>query len=839
MMVTTANLVIVGAGIVGSACAYHLAELGWKDIVLLDKGDPANNPGSTSHAPGGVVALSHSKLLTQMAQYGTELYRRIEPFSPERKTYNAVGGLDIAVSERRWTDLKRLHSESKSFHVDAHLLSPREAKDMMPLLDETQIHGAIFVANSALVAGAHLSSALQRDAERMSSVTVIGDVEVTDVEVKDGRVSAVLTNRPDLPRIACEHVLLATNIWGPQFGDRLGIPVPLLAYEHQYVQTAPIEALARFDPNTADDEVIWPTVRDLDSQIYLRQHWNSYGIGSYWHAPRHTRAHEVADSAMRDFTPEDFEQCWAQAGKLMPALRGAQFARKFNGMFAFTVDGMPIIGETNIKGLWTAIGSWLTHAAGVGKSVAEWMTHGEAEWDMRQCNVHRFHRFQTTREFVEVICDKNYAEVYEIVHPRQPLSKPRDVRLSPFHAQWQALSASFTTFAGLELPNWCEQNAGLLEKYEDRIPARSGWAAQYWSRIQGAEHLETRENVALFDLTGLSIIEARGPRALAFVNYLCSNQMDVRPGRVVYTCWLTPKGGVRRDLAVARLGDDRFWMFVGEGTRPQDWAWVNQLAPEDGSVTLIDISDAFTALGLWGPNARKVLGKVARDDVSNVGFPYFTSRWIEIGAAPVYALRVSYAGELGWELHIPVDQAVQVWSALWEAGSEFGMIGAGSGAFDSLRLEKGYRGWGSDVYTEHTPYEAGLGWTVKLDKPDFVGKAAAAAAKAAPLARKLACLTLDDPAAAAFGYEPILLPSPGGRGAGSEGENHAHGDAVLGYVTSGNFGYSVGKYIAYGYVPVAHAAVGTKLEIEYFGQRLAATVSDDPLFDPKMARLKA
>jgi glycine cleavage system aminomethyltransferase T/glycine/D-amino acid oxidase-like deaminating enzyme len=828
-MVTTAQLVIVGAGIVGSACAYHLARLGWKDILLIDKGDPANNPGSTSHAPGGVVALSHSKLLTQMAQYGTELYRRIEPFSPDRNTYNAVGGLDIAVSERRWTDLKRLHSESKSFHAEAHLLSPREVRDKLPLLDVRHIHGGIFVPNGALVAGSHLTCALQRDAAGMGGVTVMGGVEVTNVEVTNGHARAVLTNRADLPRIECERVLLATNIWGPELGDKFGVPVPLMAYEHQYVHTTPIEALAQFDPARKEDEVVYPTTRDLDSQIYFRQHWNTYGIGNYWHTPHHAHAREVGASAMRAFRPDDFDRCWAQMLKLMPALHGAAFTRAFNGMFAFPVDGMPILGETGITGLWTAIGSWLTHAAGVGKCMAEWMTHGETEWDMRQCNVQRFHRFQSTREFVEVICDKNYAEVYEIVHPRQPLSKPRDVRLSPFHAQWQSLSCSFTTFAGLELPNWCEQNAGLLEKYDERIPERSGWAAQHWSRIQGAEHLQTRETVALFDLTGLSIIEARGRGALDFVNHLCSNQMAVKPGRAVYTCWLTPQGGVRRDLAVARLSDDRFWMFVGEGTRPLDWEWANRFAPEDGSVILTDVSDAFTALGLWGPNARKVLQRVTRDAVSNAAFPYFTGQWIEIGTAAVYALRLSYAGELGWELHIPVDQAAAVWEALWEAGREHGMIGAGMGAFDSLRLEKGYRGWGTDVCTEHNPYEAGLGWTVKLDKPEFVGKAAAAAASAAPLTRKLTCLTLDDPGAAAFGYEPILLPSP------SKGE----GNAVLGYVTSANYGYSVGTFIAYGYVSAEHGTVGTRLDVEYFGRRFAATVSDDPLFDPAMARLKS
>jgi glycine cleavage system aminomethyltransferase T/glycine/D-amino acid oxidase-like deaminating enzyme len=859
-----ARLVIIGAGIVGSSAACHLVKLGWRDILVLDKGNLEENPGSTSHAPGGVVALSHSKLLTQMAQYSSDLYRNLRPFSPDRNSYNAVGGLEIAISERRFNDLKRLHGEGKSFGTESHLLSPKETKDKLPLLDDRAIVGALFVPRSAIIAGSHVTSALQRDAAAMGGASFIGHAEVTDIEVKNGRVIAVVTNHPGLPRVECEAVLLCTNIWGPVLGDKLGVPIPLLAFEHQYTVTTPIEALAKFDPNRKEDEIIFPTARELDSSIYFRQHWNSYGVGNYWHTPRPVRPQNVGGDAKRPFTPEDFTKCWKQVTRLLPALQGAELATKFNGMFAFPVDGMPIMGESHIKGLWTAVGSWITHAGGVGKSIAEWMTYGEGatEWDMRQTNLHRFQPFQTTRAYIDVICNKNYAELYDIVHPCQPLSKPRDVRLSPFHPRWQALGASFTAFAGLELPNWCEENARLLEKYDERIPERTGWAAEYWSRVQGAEHLATRDSVALYDLTGLSIFEVRGKGALKFVNTLCSNQMDVRPGRVVYTCWLTNKGGVRRDLAVARLSDDRFWMFVGEGTRPQDWVWVNRLAPDDGTLVLTDISDSYTALGLWGPNARSVLQKVTHADpspfgsaqggsgqvVSNTAFPYFTAQWIDIGCTPVLALRLSYVGELGWELHMPVDQALPVWDVLWEAGREFGIVGAGMGAFDSLRLEKGYRLWGGDVYTEHTPYEAGLGWTVKLDKPDFIGREACLKLKAnGALHKKLCCLTLDDPKAVVMGAEPIFTPQPpkGGAtnpssigGATSPSPLGEDGRGAVGYVTSANYGYSVGKTIAYGYLPIERSAIGAKVEIEYFGERFCATVSNDPIFDPKMERLK-
>lgn len=822
-MTNHTRLVIIGAGIVGAAAAYHLAQLGWRDILVLDKGDIPENDGSTSHAPGGVIALSHGKLMTQLAQYGTKLYRDLAPFHPERNTYTPVGGLDVAIGEEKWLDLVRLEGKAKSFGVEAHLLSAQETKTKLPLLDERTIRGSIFVPSSALVAGAHVTGALLRDAQAMGGVQWRGQTAVTDVEVKDGRVTAVLTANPELPRIECEAVLLCTNIWGPVLGDRLGIPIPLMPCEHQYALLDPLPELARFDRNKKEDEVAYPTARIQDITTYFRQHWDTYGIGNYWHKPLLVSPYKLGKTAMNPFTPTDFAQSWERAQEIFPAFRGRQVTRAFNGIFAFPVDGYPILGEAQtIKGFWVATGSWLTHAGGVGKSIAEWMTHSETEWDMRQVHLHRFQGFQNTPAFVLAVSGKNYREVWEPGHPRQPLSEPRNVRLSPFTPRLDALKTVYTTFAGLELPNWCEENGRLLEKYDERIPDRNGFAGQYWSRIQGAEHLATRETVALFDLTGLSIIEVQGPGALDFVNYLCSNQMDKPAGSIVYTCWLTPNGGVRRDLAVARLAADRFWMFVGEGTLPQDLVWVKQFAPPDGSVLINDVSNSYTALGLWGPNARKVLEKVTAADVSNEGFPYMTARWIDVGMAQVFALRISYAGELGWELHIPMDQALPVWDALWEAGREFDLVAAGMGCFESLRLEKGYRLWGGDIYTEYNPYESGLAWTVRLGKPDFVGKEALLRLKDKPLKKKLCCLVSDDPQAWAFGYEPIFW----------------NGDCI-GHVTTANYGYSVGKFIAYGYLPVQYAEPGTQLEIEYLGERWPATVSSEPLWDAKMERLRA
>lgn len=822
-----AKLVIVGSGIVGCSAAYHLTQLGWRDIVVVDKGHPIENDGSTSHAPGGLVGLSHSKLLTLMAQYTSNLVAGLEPYTAAQNTYNPVGGLEVAISERRWQDLIRLHGEAIGFGAEAHLLTPAEAKAKMPYLNEEAFVGALFVPKSAIVKGAHVSAVLAREAMATGGAEFIGQTEVMDIEVVQGRVAAVLTSNPDLPRIECEQVLLCTNIWGPVLGDKLGVKLPLMAFEHQYVITKPLPELAHFDRANKEHEVNFPTIRELDSTTYYRKHWDAYGIGSYWHKPHMVRPHDIRGNAMHPFTPTDFAAAWAQAQRLVPLLKGAEFERSFNGMFAFSADGYPIMGESHVKGLWTAVASWITHAGGVGKSIAEWMTHGEGqtEWDMRQCHIHRFNQWQTTRHYVQTTTQKNYREVYDVIHPRQPLSEPRDLRLTPFHAAHKELRASFTSFAGMELPNWYGENSRLLEKYEGQIPARTGWSAEHWSPIQGAEHLATRESAAVYDLCGLSVFEVFGAGALAYVNYLCSNEMDKPVGHVVYTTWLTAKGGVRRDLAVARLAEDKFWLFVGEGTRPQDWDWVNRHAPRDGSISLTDVSDSYAALGLWGPNARTILQQVTTADLSNEAFPFYTGQWLEMGGTPVYAMRISYVGELGWELHIPQESAAAVWAAIWQAGQAHGLVGAGMGAMDTLRLEKGYRLWGGDVYTDYNPYEAGLGWTVRLDKAeDFLGKGACQKLKEKGLKKKLVCLVLEVPEgeeAAVFGYEPIY-----------------DGEVCVGQVTTGGYGYSIGQWIAYGYVPVGVAKVGRVLEVVYFGRRYKAVVAREPLFDPTHERLK-
>ena len=806
-----AGTVVVGAGIVGASVAYHLAMLGESDVLVVDGGDIPATPGSTSHAPGGVVAVSHDRLLARLALYSTRLYSRLERYDQFRHTYNAVGSIELATTEERMDDLVRLQGESLAVGTTTHLLDAGDVIGRVPYLDGDRIVGGLFVPESAIVSGVGVSGALSRDAVATGRVEVRPHTTITGITTDRGRVRTVHTL--DGEAIRTERVVLCTNIWALPPIDRAPISLPLMALEHHYVETPPV--LDGFDPAVPDDEVVYPTVRDLDVAMYYRHHWNRIGVGSYAHRPRLVRPEEVGPTAERPFTAHDFQEAWARAQAAVTPLRAVDtFDRSFNGMFAFTVDGMPILGEGDVGGLWMAIGSWITHAGGVGKALAEWMVEGESEWDLRQASIDRFLPHATTTAFVTTATAKNYREVYDVHHPQEPPSAPRDVRLSPFRSRLSAFEPHWAPFGGVELATWFESNVPP----EPEVPMRSEWASRHWSPAAVAEHLACRRHAALFDLTGLSVIEVRGPDAVAVMDYLCANDVDVPVGRVVYTLWLTPSGGVRRDLTVARLGADRFWVFVGEGTRPQDLAWVRRHAT-GRDVSIVDVSDAWTALGLWGPAVQPILDAVSSSDVSQEALGYFRGRWVDLGFARVYAMRVSYVGEYGWELHIPIDQALGVFDAVWAAGQEHGLVMAGSTAMDSLRIEKGYRLWGADVHTEYDPYEAGLGWSVRLDDRRFIGAEACRQKAAAPARRRLACLEMEsgDP----LGNEAVLV-----------------GGESVGYVTSSAYGPAVAAVVAYAYLPVSMAGPGTSVDVLVEGRRHPARVVPDPVWDPHGRRLR-
>ena len=451
--------------------------------------------------------------------------------------------------------------------------------------------------------------------------------------------------------------------------------------------------------------------------------------------------------------------------------------------------------------------------------VAELLSGEQPAVDLRELDLHRFAPHALSRAYVRARGAQQYREVYDIVHPLQQMEQPRGLRLSPFHPRLQELGAVFFESAGWERPQWFEANAG--QPAHPAWPRRCGWAARGWSPIIGAEHRATRERVALFDLTPFTKLEVTGPGALDYLQRLTANQVDRPVGRVTYTAMLHEGGGVVCDLTVTRLGPDRFLVVTGAASGTHDLAWMRRHLPGDGSVRLADVTSGRCCVGVWGPRARDLLRPVCEADLANAAFPPYTAQPFFLRHVPALALRLSYVGELGWEVYAPAEYGAHLWDTLWEAGRPFGVVAAGGDAFDSLRLEKGYRLWGADVHAEYNPYEAGLGFAVRLDKGDFLGRPALERIKAQGITRRLCCLTLDDPGVVVLGKEPIL-----------------QGDRVLGHVTSANYGYTIGQSIAYGYLPADHAAEGTKVELCFFGRRYGATVRHDPLYDPEGQKLR-
>ena len=481
------------------------------------------------------------------------------------------------------------------------------------------------------------------------------------------------------------------------------------------------------------------------------------------------------------------------------------------------------MGETSIKGLWSASAVWITHSGGVGKAMAEWIINGEPELDVREGDINRFHKHHHVRKYLRARGKQNYKEVYDIIHPLQQMEQPRPLRRSPFYSRLSENKAQFFETMGWERPQWYESNLSLIKG--KNFPNRVGWSSKYWSPIQAAEHLVTRQTGALFDITGFVKIEVNGKGALDLLQKVCTNNINIPVGKVVYSVISNIYGGIKSDLTISRLEENKFWVLAGAGNGMIDLSWLRENAPDDGSVNIIDWTSAYAGIGLWGPNSRKVLESLCEDDdVSNEQFPFFSIKNISISHVPCVAVRISYIGELGWEIYTPTEYGLTLWDELRSKSQEFNMICSGAGAFESLRLEKGYRSLGSDIHTNTNPYEAGLGFTVKLKKENnFIGKEALMKFKESPLKKKLCCMVMDDSEGMALGKEPIY---------------DSHGKSV-GYVTSTNYGYYVDKHIIYGYLPNDYSGEGTKLELDYFGKRYPITVTKEPLLDPENNRLKS
>ncbi|MFJ8537967.1 FAD-dependent oxidoreductase [Streptomyces sp. NPDC093591] len=814
-MAAQPKVVIIGAGIVGCALSDELTARGWTDVTVVEQGPLFATGGSTSHAPGLVFQTNGSKTMTEFARYTVEKYSALT--LDGQWCVNQVGGLEVATSPERLAEIQRRHGWLSSWGVDSRLLTPEESAALHPLLDPERVLGGFHIPSDGLAKALRASEAQARLATARGA-RFHPHHTVTGIETTGDRVSAVVTDQGTFP---ADIVVSCAGFWGPRIGRMVGQPVPLVPMAHQYARTTELPLLTgRNDERT---EASLPILRNQDAGLYYRELVDRIGIGSYAHRPIPVSLDGVAhpsQSAMPsslDFTEADFEGAWADSLALLPSLTDTKIEEGFNGIFSFTSDGMPLMGESpNVQGFWLAEAVWVTHSAGVAKAMAEWLVDGRPGTDVHECDVNRFEEVQLAPSYVMERSCQSFAEVYDILHPLQPAQRPRPLRTSPFHARQEALGAVFLEGGGWERPHWYEANADLPEVA--RVPGRDDWASRYWSPIAGAEALVTRERVALYDMTPLKRLEVTGPEALAFLQRLTTNQLDKPVGSVTYTLLLDAAGGVRSDLTIARLETERFQIGANGNL---DLDWLRRRLPGDGSVQVRDITSGTCCLGVWGPRARDLVQPLTDTDFSHKGFGYFKAKQAYLDDVPVTAMRLSYVGELGWEIYTTADLGVRLWDTLWEAGQELGIVAAGRSAFNSLRLEKGYRSWGHDMTTEHNPYEAGLGFAVRRDKDHFTGKAALEGISDETVTRRLTPLVVQDEQSVVMGHEPVYVA---GR--------------PVGYVTSAAYGYTIGAPVAYAWLPAEHAAPGTPLEIEYFGAKVPAVTAAEPLFDPGMSRIR-
>jgi glycine cleavage system aminomethyltransferase T/glycine/D-amino acid oxidase-like deaminating enzyme len=834
-MSASPRVVIIGAGIVGTNLADELSSRGWDNITVVEQGPLELAGGSTSHAPGLVFQTNPSKTMTEFASYTVD--KLLSLSADGVSCFNQLGGLELATTETRLQDLKRKLGYATSWGIEGRIIDPDECEKHYPLLnsgalgDGREVLGGLYVPTDGLASAARAVQLLI-SRTREAGVTYLGSTTVTGIEQTGGKVTGVETADGVIP---ADIVVSCAGFWGRELGKMVGMKVPLLPLAHQYVKTTALAELK--GRNELPNGARLPILRYQDKDLYYREHGDRIGIGSYAHRPMpvdmaelpRVGADEMTDHRMPsrlDFTLDDFLPSWEDSKDLLPALRGAQIEDGFNGIFSFTPDGGPLMGESpDVEGFFVAEAVWVTHSAGVARAMAELIIEGRSRTDLHGCELTRFEKVQTSDQYVSETSQQNFVEIYDVLHPLQPKESPRDLRVSPFNVRQKELGAFFLESAGWERPHWFEANAGLLEELpaEWQAPERDAWSAMFSSPISAAEAWRTRTAVGLYDMTPLKRLAVNGPGAQGLLHRLSTGNIAKKPGAVTYCLLLEHDGGIRSDVTVARLAEEQFQLGVNSNV---DFDYLRVEAGKQSAadpaqwVHVTDITGSTCCIGLWGPLAREVIGKVSGDDLSNDGLKYFRTKEISVGGIPVTAMRLSYVGELGWELYTTAEYGLKLWDLLFEAGQEYGIIAAGRGAFNSMRLEKGYRLWGTDMTSQHHPYESGLGFSIAKDKEGFVGCEALAVRKEQPASRALRCLTVDNGASMVLGKEPVYV----------------NGQAA-GYVTSAAYGYSVRKPIAYAWLP-AGVGIGDSVEIEYFGERIAATVTAEPLFDPGMERLR-
>ena len=829
-----ADVVVIGAGIVGNALCHHLAERGWRRIVLLDKGPLPDPGGSTGHASNFCFPVDHSREITALTLDSMHQYEKLG-------TLTTCGGVEVARTAERVRELHRRTSSALAWGVPAGMISPAEVGRLVPFLDTGRILAGFHTPSVAVVDPLRAGTLMRERAREIGALTVCPSVEVLGIDVDDDRVRRVRTDAGD---VETPVVVIACGVWSPRIARMAGAHVPLTPAVHQMIDVGPIAELA-----ATGTEIAFPIVRDMDTLMYERQSGPDLEVGSYAHRPILHAPDDIpsiAASALSPtqlpFTDTDFDPQLEQALELFPDVLSrpdAGIRHAINGLLSLTPDGSPVLGPVpGVDGLWSAAAVWIKEGPGVGRMLAGWMTDGAPEIDLHGADMARFGPHQRTPAHVRARAAEGFNKTYGIVHPREQWVGRRGIRCSPMYSRQVGLGAEFFEVGGWERPQWYESNRPLVEEFG--VPERPDeWDARWWSPVIEAEHLAMRERGAMIDLSAFTEFEITGTGALGFLQGLVVAEVDRPVGRIVYTPVLWPSGGFRSDLTVVRLGPDRFRVITGAADGPRDLAWFTAHVPADGSATVTDLTSAVSTVGLWGPRARDVLAAVTSDDVSGERFGFGSARTLDVDGVPVLALRLSYVGELGWELHAPFEQGHRLWDVLAEAGRPHGIVPAGIGVYGTTgRLEKGYRLMGAELDAEHDPVEAGLALR-RVKGGEFVGKAAYLRARERDPVATLCTLVLgehdDADGVPRFpqGGEPVLTP---------DGARITDRHGRPSYVTSAGPAPSLGEYLLMAYLPPERAIDGTELAVRYLGSTFPVTVARAgrrPLFDPDDTRMRA
>ena len=796
-----AGVVIIGGGVGGASIAYHLAQLGERDVVLLDRNELTS--GSTFHSAGLVGQLRSSVSLTRMMMGSVALYRTLDCGWVE------CGGIRLACTPEREQEVLRQVAWAKTFGLPLELLSPQQARELFPLMVTDGVRCASYLPTDGYLDPSQLTYALVEGA-RAGGCQVFTNTRVTGIPVSEGRVRGVQT---EWGSIEAEVVVNAGGMFAAQLGRMAGIRVPVIPFAHEYLVTQPFR-------DRAPGEHL-PTLRDPDLLVYFREEGAGLVMGGYERhsAPWALDEHQV-DRIPADFNGRLLEEDWPRfeeiarnSSRRVPVMEEVKATRLINGPEAFTPDNEFCLGESEVRGLFVAAGfcaHGLAGAGGIGKVMAEWIVAGEPALDVWEMDIRRFGPQYRSASYTLKRAREVYETYYDIRYPGHEREAGRPLRTSSAYPWHAAHGAALGEKSGWERVNWYESNAAA----GDESLRPRGWAGMHWSPAIGAEHRATRGAAGLFDESSFAKLEIAGPGAAELLERLCDNHVAREVGAITYTQMLNRRGGIECDFTVTRIDEELFGIVTGTAFGNHDEGWIRRHLPGDGSVRVSDVTARWACFGLWGPLAAEILRPLTPDPLD---FPYMTMREIAVGDVPVRALRVTFVGELGWELYCPTEYGARLWQTLWDAGGPVGLVAAGYRAIDSLRLEKGYRVWAADITPDETPYEAGLGFCVRRDK-SFIGSEALALEEPR---RRLRCLVLDDPRSVALGNEPVRV-----------------GEEVCGRVTSGGYGYTVERSIAYAYLP-AEIELGAEVEVDIFGQWVGGVAASEPLFDPRGERIRA